>query len=105
MPVKQDQEEREWIEAHIPKSLCPEELQCWKVICARFGPKVNRENLVTLARAFVDTIHHETQPDSPSPLKCQLSRNVIRRKKCLLWWFQENWEIIEPWLDRIVLDV
>jgi hypothetical protein len=104
MPVKQDQEEREWIESHIPKSFRPEELECWRVFCARFGRKINREDLVGLARTFAQTIQAELPRGRPSPLRYELSRHFLRRKKCLLWWFQENWEIIEPWLQsRVVI--
>jgi hypothetical protein len=75
------------------------------VLQARFGPRISSEELLSLAEAVNDTLRKETAAGSQPAMKQPLIRTVKRRKKVMLWWFQENWDLIEPCLQhRVIID-
>ena len=60
-------------------------------LCRRYGPKPSQQELLSLAQAISET------------LQILLDREAFRRKKVLIKWFDENYAVIEPFLDRNVL--
>ena len=61
-------------------------------ITRRFGSNIKHGELVGIAQAIADKA------------QIKLDRDAKRRKNVLLKWFAENWEIISPFLDYIVLE-
>ena len=61
-------------------------------ITRRFGPNIKHGELVGIAQAIADKA------------QIKLDRDAKRRKNVLIKWFAENWDIISPFLDYIVLE-
>ena len=61
-------------------------------ITRRFGANIKHGELVGIAQAIAEKA------------QIKLDRDAKRRKNVLLKWFAENWEIISPFLDYIVLE-
>ena len=61
-------------------------------ITRRFGSTIKHGELVGIAQAIADKA------------QIKLDRDAKRRKNVLLKWFSENWDVISPFLDYIVLE-
>jgi hypothetical protein len=68
------------------------ESKVWHGLTAHFGPKLNHEELISIAELIA------------SHAKVKLDRDAKRRKIVLLKWFEENWLVVQPLLRVIVLD-
>jgi hypothetical protein len=66
--------------------------QAWQHLCAQFGPKLNQEELVSIA----DLIG--------SPAGIRPDRDARRRKVVMLKWFEEHWRLVVPLLRFVVLE-
>ena len=64
----------------------------WKAICERFGSDLNQTELLSMA----EVIGHE--------LHIKIDREAKRRKEVLIKWFDENFLIIKPILNIMVLE-
>ena len=64
----------------------------WRDLTAHFGPKVNHEELISIAELI------------SKHANIKLDRDAKRRKVVLVKWFQEHWSMIQPLLGAIVLD-
>jgi hypothetical protein len=66
----------------------------WSFLSQRFGPKLTRLELVSLAQVVSEH------------LRIPLDREAFRRRRVLLKWFEENWAYVEPFLrtNVVVLD-
>jgi len=64
----------------------------WEELSKRFGADIKRGELTNIAILLSET------------LKIKLDRDAKRRKCVLLKWFDENWEMIYPLLDYVILD-
>jgi hypothetical protein len=64
----------------------------WHQLCNAYGPKLNQEELVSIA----DLVANH--------LNIKLDRDARRRKIVLLKWFDENWAAIQPLLHNIALE-
>lgn len=68
------------------------ESRAWSIICQRFGPNLNQSELVSLAEVVA---HH---------LHLKVDREAKRRKEVVLKWFEENSELVFPFLEKVVLE-
>lgn len=66
--------------------------EAWKLICAYISPNLGQKELLGIAQV----ISRHT--------KLKLDRQAKRSKEVLIKWFQENLEIIRPYLIRITLE-
>lgn len=64
----------------------------WKQLCCRFGPKLNQEELVSVADLLCEK------------LNIKLDRDARRRKSVIIKWFEEHWTQIHPILPMITLE-
>jgi hypothetical protein len=87
------QKEYEWAfmaekRARFDAAKCP----AWARLTAKFGPKISQEELLSLAQV----ISHE--------LRLGLSREYKRRKELLVKWYDENLDVIWPFIEtRVVI--
>jgi hypothetical protein len=68
-----------------------QESLAYRELCRRFGTRLRREDLLTIARALTP------------PGVLRVDRDATRRKEVLLKWFDENWPVLEPRLGCMVL--
>jgi hypothetical protein len=70
------------------------ESPAYQFLCNRYGLNLTREELLSLARVAAEQ------------LKIPLDREAHRRKAILIKWDDENWGVLEPFLDRcaVVID-
>ena len=66
--------------------------EVWIALTARFGQKLNHEELISIA----DLIASHTN--------LKIDRDAKRRKIVLLKWFEEHWNIVRPLLPVIILE-
>jgi hypothetical protein len=64
----------------------------WVELAKRYGPKLVHEELVSIADLVANRLH------------IKLDRDARRRKIVMIKWFEENWTLIHPLLEEIVLD-
>jgi hypothetical protein len=64
----------------------------WTEITARFGLNIKQPELLNIATVLA------------TKANIKLDRDAKRRKAVLLKWFQENWAILSPFLDFVVLE-
>jgi hypothetical protein len=63
----------------------------WREICRRYGPCLTHSELICLAEVVALN------------LNLTLCRAAKRKKKNLVGWFDENFEQIQPFLNRVLL--
>jgi hypothetical protein len=63
----------------------------WMHLCCQFGPRLNQEELVSIAELVGNY------------LGIRLDRDARRRKVVMIKWFEEHWTTIQPLLRLIVL--
>lgn len=64
----------------------------WLELTAHFGPKLNQDELISIAQLVSCHAH------------VKLDRDAKRRKVVLVKWFEEHWGVIRPLIGSIVLD-
>jgi hypothetical protein len=64
----------------------------WKEITRRFGKNLKQPELLSMANVVA------------SNAGIKLDRDARRRKTVLLKWFEENWTVIQPYLDYVVFE-
>ncbi|KAH0785637.1 hypothetical protein GPJ56_010387 [Histomonas meleagridis] len=69
----------------------PKESLVWKEITRRFGVNIKQPELVSIATVLANSA------------KIKLDRDAKRRKTVLIKWFDENYPLISPYLDYVVL--
>jgi len=82
--------EKSRIEARL-KGFEPSESIAWNKLEQKFGNQIKRNDLINLA-TVLSTI-----------AQCDLDRDAKRRKSVLIRWFDENWFLIEKYIDRMIL--
>jgi hypothetical protein len=65
--------------------------RAWLHLCCQFGPRLNQEELVSIAELVGN--HLGIRPD----------RDARRRKIVMIKWFEEHWTAIQPVLRLVVL--
>lgn len=68
----------------------PKQSIAWMKLVGKFGPKISQEELLSLARV----VSHE--------LNIDLAREYKRRKETLIYWFNENFEKVWPFVEHNV---
>lgn len=63
----------------------------WKKLTSRFGPKISQEELLSLAQVV------------SVQLDIELTREYKRRKEILIKWFDENLDVIWPFIEKNVV--
>ena len=63
--------------------------RAYTFLCKRFGPKMSQQEMLSLAQVVTDTL------DIP------LDREASRRKKVLIKWFDENYDVISKHIHKI----
>jgi hypothetical protein len=66
--------------------------RAWRHLCMQFGPKLNQDELVSIAELI--GAHAGIRPD----------RDAQRRKVVMLKWFEEHWGLILPLIGFVVLE-
>jgi hypothetical protein len=64
----------------------------WLCLCSQFGPRLNQEELVSIAEL------------TASRLGIRLDRDARRRKVVMIKWFQEHWAALQPLLRLVILE-
>ena len=70
----------------------PKDTVVWREITQRFGSSIKQPELLSIATVLAQNAN------------IKLDRDAKRRKSVLIKWFQENWQIIRPFLDYVVLE-
>lgn len=65
--------------------------RAWAKLTAKYGPKISQEELLSLAQ--VVSVHKSIE----------LFREYKRRKKMLIQWFDDNYDVVMPFLDNYVM--
>lgn len=73
----------------------PKNSLAWSKLTSRFGPKLNQNKLLSLAEVV------------SNHLNIELYREYKRRKEMLIKWFDENLDIVWPFIEShvTILDV
>jgi hypothetical protein len=64
----------------------------WQEITRRFGKNLKQPDLLSMESVLAGNAN------------IKLDRDAKRRKAVLLKWFDENWAVIEPYLDYVVFE-
>jgi hypothetical protein len=59
------------------------------------------EYLLSLAMELNAVIQQHSLPNGRPWLRHALTREIKRRKRLSVWWFQQNWEILGPLVEHI----
>ena len=70
----------------------PKDTPVWREITQRFGSSIKQPELLSIATVLAQNAN------------IKLDRDAKRRKSVLIKWFQENWQVIRPFLDYVVLE-
>ena len=70
----------------------PKDTPVWREITQRFGSSIKQPELLSIATVLAQNAN------------IKLDRDAKRRKSVLVKWFEENWQIIRPYLDYVVLE-
>ena len=70
----------------------PKDNMVWHEITQRFGSTIKQPELLSIATVLAQNAN------------IKLDRDAKRRKSVLVKWFEENWTIIKPYLDYVVLE-
>lgn len=74
------------------KEINPKDNPVWQEITHRFGTNIKQPELLSIALILSSHFH------------IKIDRDAKRRKGILIKWFQENWNVIQPFLNNIVLE-
>jgi len=93
MPTQanEDNKEKHRISARMA-GFDPKDNEVWRQITQRFGANVKQPELLSIANVLAMNAN------------IKLDRDAKRRKSVLIKWFQENWAIVSPFLDFVVLE-
>ena len=70
----------------------PKDNMVWHEITQRFGASIKQPELLSIATVLAQNAN------------IKLDRDAKRRKSVLIKWFEENWAVIKPFLDYVVLE-
>ena len=70
----------------------PKDNMVWHEITQRFGASIKQPELLSIATVLAQNAN------------IKLDRDAKRRKSVLVKWFEENWAVIKPFLDYVVLE-
>ncbi|KAK8895033.1 hypothetical protein M9Y10_023475 [Tritrichomonas musculus] len=69
----------------------PTSCKAWTKLTSRFGPKISQEELLSLA----EVVSHQ--------LEIELYREYKRRKNMLIKWFDENLDLVWPYIEKHII--
>ena len=67
------------------------ETEAWSYLTNRFGPQVKLQELVSVAVLMGQVCY------------LRVDRDAKRSKAVIIKWFEENWDVVRPFLDYVVL--
>ena len=67
------------------------ESEAWKYLSQRFGPEIRQQELLSIATVLSGCCN------------IQILRAEKRKKNCLIKWFHNNWQIVSPFMEYVVL--
>ena len=70
----------------------PKDNDVWRQITSRFGANIKQPELLSIAKVLAQNAN------------LKLDRDAKRRKSVLIKWFDENWNLIAPFIDYVVLE-
>jgi hypothetical protein len=90
-PAQKGSREKERISGRLG-DFNPKDSPVWREITRRFGKNLKQPELLSMANVLA------------SNAGIKLDRDARRRKTVLLKWFDENWTVIQPYLDYVVFE-
>jgi hypothetical protein len=89
--VQEGSKEKERISDRL-KDFNPKDSPVWQEITRRFGKNLKQPELLSMANVLAGNAN------------IKLDRDAKRRKAVLLKWFEENWAVIQPYLEYVVFE-
>jgi hypothetical protein len=89
--VSQQIYEREWL-AREMTGFVPQEAEAWKYLTRRFGGKIAKEEILSLAQ--ISSVFN-------TDLEFPLVREYKRRKETIIKWFEANFLRLRPFLETV----
>lgn len=90
----QDKYESDFVKEKL-KGFDPKTSRAWTSLTSRYGPKINQNQLLSLA----EVVSYQ--------LNVGLFREYKRRKEMLIKWFDENYDVVWPFVENhiTVIDI